>query len=72
MSIIGEKYDYTYYWKYIYRQIILSQNLTEKYYYPSMSLNHLKMRLIRSGLTNLTPEEGYKVNINFKNIPYNI
>ncbi|MFA9378349.1 MAG: adenylate kinase [Lachnotalea sp.] len=40
---------------------VLSQNLIEKYHYPSMSLDHLKMGLIRSGLTNLTPDDDYKM-----------
>jgi len=39
----------------------LSQKLIEKYHYPSMSLDHLKMGLIRSGLTNLTPEDDAKM-----------
>lgn len=33
----------------------LSQKLIEKYHYPCMSLDHLKMGLIRSKRTNLTP-----------------
>ena len=38
----------------------LSQKLIEKYKYPCLSIDHLKMGLIRSGNTNLTPlsEEG--------------
>lgn len=39
----------------------LAQRLIEKYQYPSMSLDHLKMGLIRSGLTNLTPEDDDKM-----------
>ena len=39
----------------------LSQKLIEKYHYPSMSLDHLKMGLIRSGLTKLTPEDDDKM-----------
>ena len=39
----------------------LSQNLIEKYHYPCMSLDHLKMGLIRSGMTNLTPEDDDKM-----------
>lgn len=35
----------------------LSQKLIEQYHYPSLSLDHLKMGLIRSGFTNLTPED---------------
>jgi len=33
----------------------LSQRLLEKYKYPYISIDHLKMGLIRSGKTNLTP-----------------
>lgn len=33
----------------------LSQKLIEKYHYPCMSLDHLKMGLIRSKMTELTP-----------------
>lgn len=39
----------------------LSQKLIEKYHYPCMSLDHLKMGLIRSGLTNLTPDNDDKM-----------
>jgi len=35
----------------------LAQKLIEKYHYSCMSLDHLKMGLIRSGYTNLTPED---------------
>ena len=34
---------------------VLAQKLLEKYKYPSLSIDHLKMGLIRSGQTNLTP-----------------
>ena len=34
---------------------ILSQRLLEKYKYPYLSIDHLKMGLIRSGQTTLTP-----------------
>ena len=34
---------------------LLSQRLIEKYKYPCLSLDHLKMGLIRSGNTDLTP-----------------
>ena len=34
----------------------LSQRLLEKYKYPYLSIDHLKMGLIRSGNTSLTPE----------------
>ena len=33
----------------------LAQRLLEKYHYPYLSIDHLKMGLIRSGNTNLTP-----------------
>ena len=33
----------------------LSQRLLEKYHYPYLSIDHLKMGLIRSGHTHLTP-----------------
>ena len=33
----------------------LAQRLLEKYSYPYLSIDHLKMGLIRSGYTNLTP-----------------
>ena len=33
----------------------LAQKLLEKYLYPYLSIDHLKMGLIRSGNTNLTP-----------------
>ena len=32
-----------------------AQRLLEKYHYPYLSIDHLKMGLIRSGQTNLTP-----------------
>lgn len=35
---------------------LLAQKLLEKYKYPYLSIDHLKMGLIRSGNTNLTPE----------------
>lgn len=35
---------------------VLAQKLLEKYHYPSLSLDLLKMGLIRSGQTFLTPE----------------
>lgn len=34
---------------------LLAQKLLEKYKYPYLSIDHLKMGLIRSGQTNLTP-----------------
>ena len=36
---------------------LLSQRLLEKYKYPYMSIDHLKMGLIRSRNTSLTPED---------------
>lgn len=35
----------------------LAQRLLEKYQYPYLSIDHLKMGLIRSGNTSLTPED---------------
>jgi len=36
---------------------LLAQRLLEKYHYPYLSIDHLKMGLIRSGKTTLTPED---------------
>ena len=36
---------------------LLAQRLLEKYKYPYLSIDHLKMGLIRSGQTSLTPED---------------
>ena len=36
---------------------LLAQRLLEKYKYPYLSIDHLKMGLIRSGNTTLTPED---------------
>ena len=36
---------------------LLAQKLLEKYKYPYFSIDHLKMGLIRSGNTALTPED---------------
>lgn len=36
---------------------VLAQKLLEKYKYPYLSIDHLKMGLIRSGYTRLTPED---------------
>lgn len=36
---------------------LLAQKLLEKYKYPYLSIDHLKMGLIRSGYTELTPED---------------
>ena len=35
---------------------VLAQRMLEKYQYPYLSIDHLKMGLIRSGQTSLTPE----------------
>lgn len=40
---------------------VLAQSLLEKYHYPYLSIDHLKMGLIRSGQTNLTPEDDEKL-----------
>ena len=36
---------------------VLAQRLLEEYRYPYLSIDHLKMGLIRSGNTDLTPED---------------
>ena len=36
---------------------ILAQRMLEEYKYPYFSIDHLKMGLIRSGITDLTPED---------------
>ncbi len=36
---------------------VLAQKMLEKYKYPYLSVDHLKMGLIRSGYTDLTPED---------------
>ena len=35
----------------------LAQTLLERFRYPTLSLDHLKMGLIRSGVCDLTPED---------------
>lgn len=40
---------------------LLAQKLLEKYKYPYLSLDHLKMGLIRSGQTKLTPEDDFEL-----------
>lgn len=40
---------------------LLAQKLLETYQYPYLSIDHLKMGLIRSGYTQLTPEEDDKL-----------
>ena len=39
----------------------LAQKLLEKYHYPYLSIDHLKMGLIRSGQTTLTPMDDDKL-----------
>ncbi|HAO69560.1 MAG TPA: adenylate kinase [Ruminococcaceae bacterium] len=39
----------------------LAQKILEDYGYPYLSIDHLKMGLIRSGYTNLTPEDDGKL-----------
>ena len=36
---------------------LLAQKMLEEYSYPYLSIDHLKMGLIRSGNTGLTPED---------------
>lgn len=36
---------------------VLAQRLLETYHYPYLSIDHLKMGLIRSGYTRLTPDD---------------
>lgn len=40
---------------------LLAQKLLEKYKYPYLSIDHLKMGLIRSGNTELTVEDDDKL-----------
>ena len=40
---------------------LLAQRLLEKYHYPYLSIDHLKMGLIRSGRTELTPMDDDKL-----------
>lgn len=40
---------------------LISQKLIEKYRYPCTSLDHLKMGFIRTGKTELTVEDDYKM-----------
>lgn len=39
----------------------MAQKILEKYNYPYLSIDHLKMGLIRSGQTNLTPYDDEKL-----------
>lgn len=36
---------------------VLAQKILEEYHFPYLSIDLLKMGLIRSGYTNLTPED---------------
>ena len=40
---------------------LLAQKILEKYKFPYLSIDHLKMGLIRSGNTNFTPEDDEKL-----------
>lgn len=40
---------------------VLAQKMLEKYKFPYLSIDHLKMGLIRSGNTDLTPEDDDKL-----------
>lgn len=40
---------------------LLAQRMLEKYHYPYLSIDHLKMGLIRSGQTDLTPMDDDKL-----------
>ena len=40
---------------------VLAQRMLEKYQYPYLSVDHLKMGLIRSGNTKLTPKDDDKL-----------
>ena len=40
---------------------VLAQRILEKYHYPYLSIDHLKMGLIRSGNTGLTPMDDDKL-----------
>ena len=40
---------------------LFAQQLLEKYHYPYLSIDHLKMGLIRSGNTHLTPMDDDKL-----------
>ena len=40
---------------------LLAQRMIEKFHYPCLSIDHLKMGLIRSANTQLTPEDDDKL-----------
>ena len=42
---------------------LLAQRLLEYYKYPYLSIDHLKMGLIRSGYTKLTPEDDAELEV---------
>ena len=42
---------------------VLAQRMLEKYKYPYLSIDHLKMGLIRSGNTALTPQDDDKLTV---------
>ena len=42
---------------------LLAQRLLEKYRWPYLSIDHLKMGLIRSGQTELTPEDDRELTV---------
>lgn len=42
---------------------VLAQKLLQKYPYPYLSIDHLKMGLIRSGNTNLTPNDDKELEV---------
>ena len=42
---------------------LMAQRLLEKYKYPYLSIDHLKMGLIRSGQTPLTPEDDEELTV---------
>lgn len=48
----------------------LAQKLLEKYDYPYLSIDHLKMGLIRSGYTKLTPADDDKLTNYLKHIKF--
>lgn len=47
---------------------LLAQRLPEKYRYPCISIDLLKMGLIRSGSTTLTPEDDDELTAYFRPI----
>ena len=47
---------------------VLAQRLLETYHYPYLSIDHLKMGLIRSGETELTPADDEELTLYLWNI----